>query len=320
MSAIEDRPQPTSGALEVTESVRELFLDDLTELPPQKRADALARRFLLSYAGHTRAAYGRDLADWFAWCAALDVDPLAANRAMVDGYARHLETRRSPATIARRLSAIAGFYRYGIAEEILSASPAAHIKRPKTSNDSQTLGLDRGEARAFLAAATDHSARAGALVTLLLHDGLRISEALGADVGDLSHARGHRILTITRKGGARRDVVLNPVTSEALDAYLDTRTGGPVFVTSTGNRLHRSEAFRLIRRLATAAGIEHADKLSPHSLRHTFVTLAREAGVPLEDVQDAAGHAAPRTTRLYDRGRHNLDRHPAYALGAFLAE
>jgi integrase/recombinase XerD len=320
VSTLENRPQTPSTDLAVTESVRELFLDDLRELPREKRAEALARRFLLSYAGHTRAAYGRDLADWFGWCAALEIDPLAANRAMVDGYARHLETRRSPATIARRLSAIAGFYRYGVAEDVLSASPAEHIKRPKTSNDSQTLGMDRGEARAFLAAAREHSSRAAALVTLLLHDGLRISEALGADVTDLSHSRGHRILTITRKGGARRDVVLNPATSQALDAYLDARADGPVFITATGNRWHRSEAFRLIRKLGASAGIEHGDKLSPHSLRHTFVTLAREAGVPLEDVQDAAGHADPRTTRRYDRGRHNLDRHPAYALGAFLAD
>lgn len=50
------------------------------------------------------------------------------------------------------------------------------------------------------------------------------------------------------------------------------------------------------------------------------MTLSHEAGVPLEDVQDAAGHADPRTTRRYDRGRHNLDRHPAYTLVAFLAD
>jgi hypothetical protein len=111
VSAIEHGPQTPSTALSVTEPVRELFLEDLNALPREKRAEALARRFLLSYAGHTRAAYGRDLADWFGWCTALEIDPLAANRAMVDGYARHLETRRSPATIARRLSAIGGFYR-----------------------------------------------------------------------------------------------------------------------------------------------------------------------------------------------------------------
>ena len=61
-------------------------------------------------------------------------------------------------------------------------------------------------------------------------------------------------------------------------------------------------------------------EISPHSLRVAFITGAREAGVPLEDVQDAAGHADPRTTRRYDRGRHSLDRHAAYALTTWLAE
>lgn len=64
--------------------------------------------------------------------------------------------------------------------------------------------------------------------------------------------------------------------------------------------------------------------IGPHEtadfLTDPFVTLAREAGVPLEDVRDAAGHADPRATRRYDRGRHNLDRYPAYTLVAFLAD
>lgn len=299
------------------------FLEPLWQLPREERAEALGHRFLLSYAGHTRRAYGRDLTDWFGWCRILELDPLEANRAAVDSYRRHLENREPPAkpsTVARRLSTLAGYYRYAIAEQVIDASPLEHVNRPSAPADSPTLGLDRGEAKALLAAAGEHSVRARALVTLLLHDGLRISEALNADVDHLGSVRGHRTLSITRKGGARRDVVLNPTTAEVIDAYLGGRESGPVFTTKTGRRWDQPGCFRMIQRLATKAGIEHADRLSPHSLRHTFVTLAREAGVPLEDVQDAAGHADPRTTRRYDRGRHNLDRHPAYALGAFLAE
>jgi len=56
----------------------------------------------------------------------------------------------------------------------------------------------------------------------------------------------------------------------------------------------------------------------PHSLRHAFGTAALDAGVPLRDVQDAMGHADPRTTRRYDRSRHSLDRHATYAVAAFL--
>ena len=91
---------------------------------------------------------------------------------------------------------------------------------------------------------------------------------------------------------------------------------GPLFATSTGGRLDRHAVFRLVRRLAAEAGIADADRLSPHSLRHAFATTARSEGVPLEDVQDAMGHADPRTTRRYDRDRHNLDRDPAYTIAA----
>ncbi|MET0424363.1 MAG: tyrosine-type recombinase/integrase, partial [Actinoplanes sp.] len=104
----------------------------------------------------------------------------------------------------------------------------------------------------------------------------------------------------------------------ALDEYLRVRGDGdgPLFVTSTGGRMDRHAIFRLVRRLAGEAGIAGADKLSPHSLRHAFATAARGEGVPLEDVQDAMGHADPRTTRRYDRDRHNLDRDPAYTIAA----
>lgn len=311
------RTEPAEASLG---DVRTTFLEPLWQLPRQQRCGALAQRFLLSYSGHTRRAYGRDLVDWFGWCATLGIDPLDANRAAVDGYRRHLETTAAPSTIARRLSTLAGFYKYAAAENVLDSSPLEHVKRPSAPADSPTLGLDRVEAKALLAQAGEHSSRARALVALLLHDGLRISEALKADVEDLGSVRGHRTLSIIRKGGARRDVVLAPATAAVIDTYIGDRETGPVFTTKTGSRLDQPGAFRLIRRIAKAAGIEHADRISPHSLRHTFVTLSREAGVPLEDVQDAAGHADPRTTRRYDRGRHNLDRHPAYTLVAFLAD
>ena len=78
------------------------------------------------------------------------------------------------------------------------------------------------------------------------------------------------------------------------------------------------EAWRTVHRLAHRTALDGAGETRPHSLRVAFVTGAREASVPLEDVQDAAGHADPRTTHRYDRGRHSLDRHAAYVLTAWL--
>jgi site-specific recombinase XerD len=83
----------------------------------------------------------------------------------------------------------------------------------------------------------------------------------------------------------------------ALQAYIGARESGPICITKTGKRMDQPAAWRLVRRLALArnAGID-ASKLNPHSLRHSFVTAALDAGVPLRDVQDAAGHADPRRT------------------------
>jgi len=74
-----------------------------------------------------------------------------------------------------------------------------------------------------------------------------------------------------------------------------------------------------VRRLEAAAGMDKAGSLHPHDLRHAFVTLALDARVSLHRVQDAAGHVDPRTTRRYDRARHNLDEHATYALAGSLS-
>ena len=86
-----------------------------------------------------------------------------------------------------------------------------------------------------------------------------------------------------------------------------------------GARWHRSETWRVLRRLAKVSLPAKAGSLHPHDLRHAFVTLSLDAGASLRDVQDAAGHADPRTTRRYDRARHNLDRHPTYAVAGLVA-
>jgi integrase/recombinase XerD len=81
--------------------------------------------------------------------------------------------------------------------------------------------------------------------------------------------------------------------------------------------LRRDAAARIVRRLARRAGI--TKRIGPHSLRHSFITAALDAGVPLRDVQEAASHADPRTTMRYDRARQSLDRHATYIVATFVA-
>ncbi len=224
-------------------------------------------------------------------------------------------------SIARRLSAVSAFYDYGIGVDVLAFSPVANVRRPKVSDDSTTVGLSADELVALLDSAEAHSPRWGALVSLLAYNGVRIDEALRADVAGYTYQRGHRVLRITRKGGRSSTEPLAPPTVRALDAYLEPPhpLSGPLFLDRTNTRrLAYTTTLGQIQRLAAKAGIPAAAQITPHSLRHTFVTETLAAGVPLQDVQDAAGHRDPRTTPRYDRSRHNLDRHPTYVLAAHL--
>ena len=152
---------------------------------------------------------------------------------------------------------------------------------------------------------------------MLALNGLRISEALGANIDDLDYERGHRTLKVLRKGAKHATIPLAPRTSRAIDLYIGERTTGPIFLAANGGRMDRYAADRTVKRLARRAGI--TKQISPHSLRHSFITAALDAGVPLRDVQEAASHADPRTTMRYDRGRGSLDRHATYIVATFLA-
>jgi integrase/recombinase XerD len=197
------------------------------------------------------------------------------------------------------------------------ALPAAHVRRPRLDYESHATALDRNELGALLVAAGLGPPAEHALISLLALNGLRVSEATGADIEHLGLERGHRTLIITRKGGKVVTIPLAPRTARAIDLAVGERTEGPLFVTADGRRLDRHGAARIARRVTRRAGI--AKDVSPHTLRHAFITAALDAGVPLRDVQEAASHADPRTTMRYDRARTSLDRHATYIVAAFIA-
>jgi integrase/recombinase XerD len=213
---------------------------------------------------------------------------------------------------------LSGFYDFGVHDAaVLTHSPVASVRRPKVSDDSQAVGLTADELRRLLAAAAAHSLRSAALVTLLTFCGLRISEALGADVRHYGHDHGHRVLKVTRKGGKTARVPLAPPVVRALEAYLGDRTSGPIFTSGAdGHRYGYQLAYEQIGRLCRAVGLPAG--VTPHSLRHSYATEALRLGAALQDVEDALGHADPRTTRRYDRSRHNLDRSPNFLLASAL--
>ena len=120
---------------------------------------------------------------------------------------------------------------------------------------------------AGLAGARDH-----ALISLLALNGLRVSEAIGADIELLGLERGHRTLVVHRKGGKTVTIPLAPRTARAVDLAVGERCAGPILCDRNGNRLDRHGAARVVRRIARRAGI--VKRVGPHTLRHAFITAA----------------------------------------------
>jgi hypothetical protein len=165
-----------------------------------------------------------------------------ARRADIELFARDLEARgRARATITRRLCTVAGFYRYAVEEELLEHSPVAHVRRPRLDYESHAIGLDRNELGALLVAAGLGPPGEHALISLLALNGLRVSEATGADIQALGEERGHRTLVVTREGGKVVTIPLAPRTPRAIDLAISERSDGPIFLTADGRRLDRHE-------------------------------------------------------------------------------
>jgi site-specific recombinase XerD len=265
----------------------------------------------------TQVAYARDLADWFVWLAKSGIDPYDAGLATVESYARaSLYSGRAPApaTIARRLAVLSGFYRRCEGAGLVDHDPTDDATRPKVPDHVDTLGLSRERAQALVRAARrDYDPRATLLVLLMLELGLRVSEVVGADIEDLGEQGEFKVLRIRGKGQRTKAAVvpLNPAIIDAIARSTNGRTSGPLLMTEPGRRLTRQHASKIILRLGDKIGVR---RLHPHELRHAFVTLALDAGETLRDVQDAARHADPRTTRRYDNNRNSLERHPTHRM------
>ena len=160
------------------------------------------------------------------------------------------------------------------------------MRRPRLDYDSHATALDRNELGALLVAAGLGPPPEHALISLLALNGLRVSEATGSDIEHLGLERGHRTLTITRKGGKVVTIPLAPRTARAIDLATGEHCDGPIFLAHDGRRLDRHGAGRIVRKVARCAGI--SKNPGPHTLRHAFITAALDAGA----VQGAAARRA----------------------------
>ncbi len=204
----------------------------------------------------TRRAYAGDVVAWHAWLAGRETGVLAAGRVHVDLWAAtQLGAGAEESSVRRRLSALSSFYRYCAAHDLIGRVPTDGVARPVVDPDyTATVGLDRDQARALVAAADADTGvqalRTAVVVRLLLHNALRVDEACAADVADLGEDCGHRVLRVVRKGARKAKIPLTPATVAALEAYLAARAqragaadwrqlSGPLLATAAGGRLRQ---------------------------------------------------------------------------------
>ena len=282
--------------------------------------DLIIAGFLARYKGGTFDSYQLDIRLYIEWCEAVGLDPMVAERPHLELFARHLEIERgnAPSTVHRRLSCLRMFYRMAHVDGHITRNPAEYVKMPKVYHDEARItGLSRTEMSALVSSARASTPSDGALITMLALLGLRVTEACNVNIEDFQdYERDHRVLRMIGKGGKPATIPLPVPVARAMDRAAAGRPHGPLVLRKDGTRMTRRSADRVVKRLAKKAGISKV--VSPHVLRHGYVTASLDAGIPLRDVQIMARHSDPRMTQRYDRARGNLDRHGNYVLASFL--
>src|SRR5271170_2706307 len=197
-----------------------------------QNAHLAAAAFLARYRGRTLDAYRRDRRGFFQWAGDVGLDVLGATRPHIELYRVAMEERGLAAsTIDRRLSTVCGYYRFAHIDGRIASNPAQYVRRPKVS-PSVARGMDRGELGTFLFTAERFDHAHAALAVLLGLNGLRVSEACGANIEDMAFERGHRVLRIIGKGNKPALIPLVPRTARTIDLAVGERRDGPILTSS----------------------------------------------------------------------------------------
>ena len=274
----------------------------------------------------TRRAYRLDVAHFMRTLDITTPDQLRQvdHRAVI-AWERIMREQQSaaPSTVRRRLSALSSLFKHLVRHGTASRNPVVDVIRPAINREEgTTAAFSKAQARLMLDAPpadTLAGLRDRAILSVGLQVGLRRAEIAALKVDDLHQNRGFDALRVVRKGGRRDALAINPQTAQRIRAYLEFAGHGaehaaPMFRPLRGNakahdpagQLDPDAIDRMVRKYAAAIGL--ARGYSAHSMRATFITTALENGAQLEDVQKAAGHRDPSTTKLYDRRGYNPEK------------
>jgi integrase/recombinase XerD len=262
-------------------------------------------------ARNTLEAYRTDLLQFGRFLARRELSALDARPGDVADFLAELaagDADRPPAstaTIHRKTACLRSFYRHVRREGLLESDPTATLTPPRRSRKLPHV-LTRGEIDRLLSqprGMEPAALRDRALLEVMYACGLRASEAIGLELTDVDLE--DRVLRARGKGSKERVVPIGQPAVQALRAYLERGRPGlvkaaredHVFVNFRGGALTRQGLYKIVRRHAVTAGL--ADRMSPHTLRHTFATHLLAGGCDLRSVQEMLGHADVSTTQLY---------------------
>ncbi|UCG75254.1 MAG: site-specific tyrosine recombinase XerD [Gemmatimonadota bacterium] len=255
----------------------------------------------------THDAYLSDCRELVAFAAARRIDrPGSLTYGLLREHVSHLAQRGlAPSTIARKLSALRGYFAFLLSEGIIGLDPTEKLEAPHLGRPlPEVLSYDEVERLIAAVRTTDPlGMRDLALLEVLYGAGLRISELIGLTLRDLDLEEG--FVHVVGKGSKERVVPLGGRARRALERYLGAlrpeldrgEGGGVLFLNRHGRPLGRMGAWKIVKRYVQRSQLDRP--VSPHTLRHTFATHLLEGGADLASVQEMLGHSDISTTQIY---------------------
>ena len=256
---------------------------------------------------YTVRNYTHDLLDFFSYLKGIEISSLSeVDKQILRGYlSRLVKDGFAKISISRKLSAIRSFYRYLLREKLVATSPVAQTSSPKLDKRLPDFLTPVETVRLLEASdlATPQGLRDRALMELLYASGLRVSELVSLDLGQINLNTGE--IRVWGKGAKERVVLMGKPAALALNAYLSQgrpqllgkKKNNALLINRDGGRLTGRSIQRTLTKYARLAGIKK--RVHPHMLRHTFATHLLDGGADLRVVQELLGHANLVSTQIY---------------------
>ncbi|QED48505.1 site-specific tyrosine recombinase XerD [Cytobacillus dafuensis] len=260
-------------------------------------------------AKNTIMSYERDLKSYTKYL--INIENLlslnSVQRAQIIHFLGFLKDQgKSSKTLARHVASIRAFHQFLLREKSVDHDPSVHIESPQLERSlPKVLNMQEVETLLDSPKNTDHyGIRDKAMLELLYATGIRVSELIGLNMGDVHLTMG--FVRCVGKGNKERIIPIGKAAAQALDYYLKEGRSQflskkhqeeAFFLNHHGNRLTRQGFWKILKRLTREAGIEK--ELTPHTLRHSFATHLLENGADLRAVQEMLGHADISTTQIY---------------------